>query len=143
MHYKLSTKRTNWRKRRRKESPVKNKKKNNERTSENSFLLRIGNKAALTAHVKLSKLGVSKATGLDTPHRSDLLQRTSSFSTSAGWDGCQALQGGHTLPITWFTHGLHSVLHVELGRKKCLGTCIDFKGTGWACKFLPTLENLH
>lgn len=92
---------------------------------------------------KAFKLGVSKATGLDTPHRSDLLQRTSSFSTSAGWDGCQALQGGHTLPITWFTHGLHSVLHVELGRKKCLGTCIDFKGTGWACKFLPTLENLH
>jgi len=27
MHYKLSTKWTNWRKRRRKESPVKNKKK--------------------------------------------------------------------------------------------------------------------
>ena len=29
---------------------------------------------------KAFKLGVSKATGLDTPHRSDLLQRTSSFS---------------------------------------------------------------
>lgn len=103
MRYKFSTKWTNWRKKRRKESPVKKKKKNNKRTSESSFLLHFGKQAALTAHVKLSKQGVSKATGLDTPRRSDLLQRTSSFSTSAGWDGCQALQGGHTLLITWFT----------------------------------------
>jgi len=74
------------------------------RTSESSFLLHVRNRAALTAHVNLSKQGVSKATGLDTPCFSNLLQRTllASAPRPAG-TGASILRGGCTPLITWFT----------------------------------------